>query len=94
MTLPNDHLTLEILGIDGVLLLTEKITSINVRMENGALIGLRPGHAPLIGSVAAGIINYKIGSDLKKVKVNAGLLSIRENKIRILTTGSQKPDIL
>lgn len=84
----DDLLTLEILGVGGVLLTADRITSINMRMENGLLIGLRPGHAPLIGSVAKGKINYKIADKLFEVDVDAGLLSVSKNKVRILTTGA------
>ena len=84
-----DHyLTLEVLGVGGVLLAAENITSINVRMENGLLIGLRPGHAPLIGSVAKGKINYRINDELFEAEVDAGLLSVEKDRVRILTTGA------
>jgi F0F1-type ATP synthase epsilon subunit len=86
--MPDDHLTLEILGVGGVLLTADMITSINVRMENGLLIGLRPGHAPLIGSVAKGMINYRIADELFETEVDAGLLSVNKNRVRILTTGA------
>lgn len=83
----DNYLRLEILGVGGVLLAAENITSINVRMENGLLIGLRPGHAPLIGSVAKGKIDYRIENTVFEAQVDAGLLSVDKDQVRILTTG-------
>lgn len=82
-------LTLEVLGADGILFKEENITSINVRMENGDLIGLRPGHAPLIGLAAKSRLQYTTGEVPKLVEIDAGVLTVRKNRVRILTTGAR-----
>ena len=84
----DNHLTLEVLGPDGVILKADKISSINVRLENGILLGLRPGHAPLIGMTVAGNINYKSEDQWNMASIDTGILAIDKNEVRILTTSS------
>ncbi len=82
-------LILEVLGADGVLFKQENISSINVRMQNGDLIGIRPGHTPLISLAAKGTLKYRVGEEQKTVDIDAGVLTIRRNRVRILTTGAR-----
>lgn len=42
-----EQLSLEVLGAEGMILKAEEISSINVRMEDGTLLGIRPGHTRL-----------------------------------------------
>ena len=53
-------LALEILGPNGLVLQANSIEAINLRIGNGDLIGFRPGHAPLIAAIQAGIIDYRV----------------------------------
>lgn len=84
----NDKLlSLKILSPDRIILNLDKIASINVRLENGSLIGVRPGHAPLIALSADSLLSYRSEDTLHKVHVNDGILTIENNKVMILTTG-------
>lgn len=84
-----EQLSLEVMGAEGIILKADEITSINVRMENGTLLGIRPGHTPLIGPAKSGRISYTIDGQLHHTQIEAGILTIRKNLVRILTTGTK-----
>jgi len=84
-----EQLSLEVIGAEGVIMKADEITSVNVRMENGTLLGIRPGHAPLIGPAQAGSISYTISGQLHRAHIEAGILTVRKNLVRILTTGTK-----
>ena len=79
-------LTLQVIGTDGMLLDVDGVSSINVRMENGSLVGIRPGHTPLIGLTASGVLNYKKDGVIFYESIQDGILTIDQNAVRILTT--------
>ena len=84
-----EQLSLEVLGAEGMILKAEEISSINVRMEDGTLLGIRPGHTPLIGPAQAGIITYTMAGQAYQAQIEAGILTVRKNLVRILTTGTK-----
>ena len=79
-------LTLEIVGAEGLRFQAEGITSLNVRMEDGSLLGIRPGHAPLIGMAAAGFLRFQSEDAWNQEFTDSGVLSVENNIVRILTT--------
>lgn len=89
MATPDEALVLEILGVDGVIYQMEEITSIRLRLEDGGLIGIRPGHAPLIGMAAEGAVQYRVNEKTEIVNIQPGILYVNRNHVRILTTGSK-----
>jgi F0F1-type ATP synthase epsilon subunit len=88
MTMTKALLTLEIMGVEGLIYKLNEINSINVRIENGSLLGLRPGHAPLVGVVVKGYVTYKSNEIWNEAEIDAGILTVENNNVRILTTGA------
>ncbi len=80
-------LTLEVVGVDGMILIVNEVSSINVRLENGMLLGLRPGHAPLIGTIVKSPISFKKDENWDTAEIDSGILTVEKNTVRILTSG-------
>jgi len=81
-------LSLKVLSPDRIILNADNITSINVRLEDGDLIGIRPGHTPMIALTSSGKLAYKNQNADHNMTINAGILSVEKNLVRILTTGA------
>lgn len=79
-------LTLEILGVEGLLFKAEAVRSLTVRLEDGSFIGIRPGHAPLTAMAAEAPIRYLQQDAWHQAETNAGILTVNQNLVRILTT--------
>ena len=83
-------LTLEVLGVEGLLFAAESIRSLTVRLVDGSLIGIRPGHAPLTGMTAPGPVRYQLEERWNQTETTAGILTIRNNTVRIMTIGTDE----
>jgi F0F1-type ATP synthase epsilon subunit len=79
-------LRVEVLSVAGTVLELENIHSIKVLLEDGSSIGILPGHAPLIGATADGLLFYNDEDGKKSVYINEGVLTVRDNLVSILTT--------
>jgi F0F1-type ATP synthase epsilon subunit len=79
-------LRIEVLSVSGTTLELENVHSLQVLLEDGSSIGILPGHAPLIGATADGLLFYNDGYGKKSVYINEGVLTVRDNLVSILTT--------
>lgn len=79
-------LRIEVLSVSGTTLELENVHSLQVLLEDGSSIGILPGHAPLIGATADGLLFYNDGHGKKSVYINEGVLTVRDNLVSILTT--------
>jgi len=70
---------------DQVLLSHKNVSSINIRLDDGRLLGIRPGHASLIANTAACNISYTIDGKVSETPIPAGILTVRKNVVKILT---------
>lgn len=80
------RLLVEVLAVGGGTLQLENVTNLQVRLEDGSWMGIRPGHAPLIAATSDGDLKYSTGEEMQAVHVKAGILSIADNIVSILTT--------
>ena len=55
-------------------------------------IGVLPGHAPLITELAVGEINYRQGSQTKRLAVAWGFAEVLPNKVTILAETAEKAE--
>lgn len=78
-------LQLEILSPAGVIADLSALESVHVRLENGQLIGIFPGHTNLIGSVAAGSVRTVSAEGEKSLEIPGGILRVEQDHVRILT---------
>ena len=78
-------LTLRILSPEGTILEVDEASSINVPLADGGGIGIRPGHAALIAETVEGSVHYLTSAGKNQIQISAGILSISENVVTILT---------
>lgn len=82
-----DELTLRVLSPDGHSVEADHLLEIIVPLADGGTIGIRPKHAPLIAETISGLVQYKTKDELFTVDILAGILSIRDNLVTILSAG-------
>ncbi len=58
-----------------------------VPLADGGPIGIRPKHTPLIAETISGTIQYQTEEERFEVDLLAGILSIRDNVVTILSAG-------
>jgi len=80
-------LEIKVLTPDGILFEASELQAVNIRLSNGLLLGIRPGHAPLIAETMQGPVSIRNNSDADEITLYAGVLEIRNNTIIILTAG-------
>ena len=76
----------EIHSMAGTPQILENVTSFNILISDGGWLGILPGHAPLIVATAEGEAFYTTNAVQKKLHINAGILSVADNVVSILTT--------
>lgn len=82
-----DELTLRILTPDGQVLEADHLQEVIVPLADGGTIGIRPKHAPLIAETVTGIVSLMKPGETAEIELFAGLLTVRDNIVTILTTG-------
>jgi len=55
-------------------------------LEDGSWLGIRPGHAPMIAATGDGELKVRQDGTDQKVAVKAGILTLSDNLVSILTT--------
>jgi F0F1-type ATP synthase epsilon subunit len=79
-------LRLEVLSLGSGGLVLEGITSLQLKLADGSWLGIRPGHAPLIAATDDGLLKYKQDGEEQTAPVKAGIMTLSNNLISILTT--------
>ncbi len=64
------------------LLEVEQVTWVQANLVDGS-IGIYPGHAPLLGETAAGVVRYATPSAEDAIELGPGLLWVLENVVTI-----------
>ncbi|MBG0771474.1 MAG: hypothetical protein H0S82_07175 [Anaerolineaceae bacterium] len=82
-----DELTLRVLSPDGQSVEADHLLEIIVPLADGGTIGIRPKHAALIAETISGPVQYQTNGEVFKVDILAGILSIRDNLVTILSAG-------
>jgi F-type H+-transporting ATPase subunit epsilon len=90
-----NSLSLFIKNPEKILFKDEKILSIRVPLLDGSL-GIRPGHAPLLGEVKSGKIQYikEENGDSEEVEVNSGILQILKNQVTIYSVDTESQNMI
>ena len=73
------------------LVVNEAVEYIEIPGKTGYL-GVLPGHAPLIGELAAGELSYRIGNQTKRVAVAWGFAEVLQTKVTILAETEEKAE--
>ncbi len=61
-----------------------KVTGVVIPAHDG-LLGVLPGHAPLLCNLGAGLLKMQIGQSEETIFIDGGFAHIRENEVTILT---------
>lgn len=77
---------MEIHTMVGSPLVIEDVSSLNILISDGGWLGILPGHAPLVAATEEGEAFYTTNAVQKKLHINAGILSVADNVVSILTT--------
>lgn len=87
-------LSLRILSPEGPILEVDGAASINVPLVDGGGIGIRPGHAPLIGETVQGPVRYQTPGEENQIEVMPGILEISNNVVTILTVSQISENLI
>jgi len=83
---PEKLLRVEVLNLGSGGLELEQVESLQVRLEDGSWLGIRPGHAAMIAATGDGELKYRKDNQDQTVSVKAGILTLSDNLVSILTT--------
>jgi len=64
----------------------EQVESLQVRLKDGSWLGIRPGHAPMIAATSDGMLKFRKDNQDQTASVKAGILTLSDNLVSILTT--------
>lgn len=64
----------------------EQVERLQVQLEDGSWLGIRPGHAAMIAATADGDLKYRKDNQDQTVAVKAGIMTVTDNLVSILTT--------
>ena len=81
-----DFLSLEVHSPGGLKEKIDGIESLNIRLDDGSLLGIRPGHAPLIATAVRSVLNYTVDGRQKALNIDAGFVTVDHDTVKILTT--------
>ena len=79
-------LRVEVLSLGKGGLELELVERLQVRLEDGSWLGIRPGHAAMIAATGDGELKYRKDNQDQIVSVKAGILTLSDNLVSILTT--------
>lgn len=79
-------LRVEVLSLGSGGLELEQIEGLQVRLKDGSWLGIRPGHAPMIAAIGDGELKCRKDNQDQSVSVKAGILTLSDNLVSILTT--------
>jgi len=55
-------------------------------------LGILPGHAPLLSELKPGEMNYRRGSDLRRLAIGGGLLEVLPEQVTVLAETAERPE--
>ena len=58
------------------------------------LLGIRPGHAPLLATITPGVLSFEVAGETHRYALGGGFIEIAENHVRVLAdTADRDRDI-
>ena len=82
----SEGLRLIVYSVDGSNTQETDIESLNVRLIDGSLIGIRPGHDRLIAMTDGNELFFQRNGETIELDAEAGLLAVEKNVVKIFTT--------
>jgi len=83
---PDKLLKIQVLSLGKGGLELEQVERLQVWLEDGSWLGIRPGHALMIAATGDGELKYRKDDQDQTVPVKAGILTLSDNLVSILTT--------
>lgn len=83
---PDNLLRVEVLSLGSGGLELEQVERLQVRLQDGSWLGIRPGHAAMIAATSDGELRYRKDNQDQSISVKAGILALSDNLVSILTT--------
>jgi len=77
---------------DGIDKEIQNVEFLRTSLSNGYPISILPNHAPLIGQISAGVLQYKISKIDHTIPISDSILFIRDNLVKILTIKTNLPE--
>lgn len=78
-------LRLVILSVRGTKTTIDEIESMNVRLTDGSLLGIRPGHDKLVAMTDGTELTIQREGEIEVVRAARGMLTIERNIVKIYT---------
>ena len=82
----SEGLRLIVYSVDGSNTQETDIESLNVRLIDGSLIWIRPGHDRLIAMTDGSELFFQRNGETIELDAEAGLLAVEKNVVKIFTT--------
>ncbi len=79
-------LRVQVLSLGSGGLELEEVEGLRIRLQDGSWLGIRPGHASMIAATGDGELKYRKDNQEQSVSVKAGILTLSDNLVSILTT--------
>ena len=83
---PDKLLKIQVLSLGKGGLELDHVERLQVRLEDGSWLGIRPGHVAMIAATGDGEIKFRKDNQDQTVLVKAGILTVADNHVSILTT--------
>jgi F-type H+-transporting ATPase subunit epsilon len=85
-----DALTLRVITPERIAL-DQSVSSVRIPGVDGS-IGILPRHAPMVAALDVGIMHYKAGGREEVMFVSGGFAEVRDNTVRVVSQGGEKPE--
>ena len=79
-------LKVQVLRLDSSGVELEQVERLQVRLKDGSWLGIHPGHAAMIAATSDGELKFRKDNQDQTVSVKAGILTLSDNLVSILTT--------
>lgn len=73
------------------LLVKEQVTEAQIPAANG-MIGVLPGHAPLLSELGIGELTYVVDGRTVDLAIAGGVLEVLPDHVRVLALSAERPD--
>jgi F-type H+-transporting ATPase subunit epsilon len=72
-------------------LVREQVSEVEIPAKGG-MLGVLPGHAPLLGLLGIGTLTYVVGGAKRHLSIHGGFLEILEDHVRVLADVAERAE--
>jgi F-type H+-transporting ATPase subunit epsilon len=72
-------------------LVREEVSEVQIPGASGYM-GILPGHAPLLGQLGVGFLNYVAGGKRRYLAVHGGFLEVLPERVRVLADAAERAE--